>query len=121
MKLFWNCHLYNDSFWGKYHYKNSNMWVNDIFGSVKFSEINGIDQVKPDEKLIIIDSEFVKLFSEAVRAGAVVLNVPDTVGYTTPDEMYELINRLMNEVYQADKVIFSVHCHNDLGMGVANS
>ena len=63
----------------------------------------------------------VQLFSEAVRAGAVVLNVPDTVGYTTPDEMYELITRLMNEVYQADQVVFSVHCHNDLGMAVANS
>ena len=38
-----------------------------------------------------------------------------------PDEMFELITRLRNEVYNADKVTFSVHCHNDLGMGVANS
>lgn len=63
----------------------------------------------------------VKLFSEVVRAGATTLNAPDTVGYTTPDELYDLISRLRNEVYQADQVIFSVHCHNDLGMGVANS
>ncbi|MBT7202857.1 MAG: 2-isopropylmalate synthase, partial [Deltaproteobacteria bacterium] len=63
----------------------------------------------------------VKLFSAVVRAGATTLNVPDTVGYTTPDEMYELIKLLKNEVYQADHVVFSVHCHNDLGMGVANS
>ena len=47
--------------------------------------------------------------------------MPDTVGYTTPDEMYDLIKLLRNEVYQADQVVFSVHCHNDLGMGVANS
>ena len=68
------------------------------------------------------DPEFlVEVFSETVRAGAIILNVPDTVGYTTPDEMYELITRLRNEVYNADKVTFSVHCHNDLGMGVANS
>ncbi|MCH2545672.1 MAG: 2-isopropylmalate synthase, partial [Alphaproteobacteria bacterium] len=45
----------------------------------------------------------------------------DTVGYTTPDEMFDLITRLRNEVYNADKVTFSVHCHNDLGLGVANS
>ena len=63
----------------------------------------------------------VKLLSEVVRAGAVTLNIPDTVGYTTPDEMYELILRLRNEVHNADQVVFSVHCHDDLGMGVANS
>jgi 2-isopropylmalate synthase len=63
----------------------------------------------------------VKLFSAVVRAGATTLNVPDTVGYTTPDEMYKLIKLLKNEVYQTDQVVFSVHCHNDLGMGVANS
>ncbi len=63
----------------------------------------------------------VELFSEAIRAGAGILNVPDTVGYTTPDEMHALITRLMNEVYQAEQAVFSVHCHNDLGMAVANS
>ena len=62
MKLFWNCHLHSDSFWGEYHYKNSKMWVNDILKSVKFDEINDIDEAQSDEKLIIIDSEFVKLF-----------------------------------------------------------
>ena len=62
-----------------------------------------------------------EVLSDAVRAGATILNIPDTVGYTTPDEMFELITRLRNEVYNADKVVFSVHCHNDLGLGVANS
>jgi len=63
----------------------------------------------------------VEILSEVVRAGATILNIPDTVGYTTPDEMFELITRLRNEVYNADTVVFSVHCHNDLGLGVANS
>lgn len=68
------------------------------------------------------DPDFlVKVCSDAVRAGASVLNIPDTVGYTTPDEYYALIDQLMNEVYNADQVVFSVHCHNDLGLAVANS
>ena len=68
------------------------------------------------------DPEFlVRMVSECIRAGATVINIPDTVGYTTPDEIYELIDRLRNEVYQGDQVIFSVHCHNDLGLAVANS
>ncbi|MBF0289533.1 MAG: 2-isopropylmalate synthase [SAR324 cluster bacterium] len=63
----------------------------------------------------------VELFSAAVKAGATILNIPDTVGYTMPDEIYQLVARLKNEVYQSDQVMFSVHCHNDLGMAVANS
>jgi len=63
----------------------------------------------------------VKLFSEVIAAGATIINVPDTVGYTTPGEMYELVDRLMNEVKDIDKVTVSVHCHNDLGMAVANA
>ena len=68
------------------------------------------------------DPEFlVKLCSETVRAGATIINIPDTVGYTTPEEMHALISRLRSEVYGADRVVFSVHCHNDLGLAVANS
>ncbi|HEX9843314.1 MAG TPA: 2-isopropylmalate synthase, partial [bacterium] len=68
------------------------------------------------------DPEFlVRLCSDCVRAGATVINIPDTVGYTTPYEMYELIDRLKNEVTHADRITFSVHCHNDLGLAVANS
>ena len=62
-----------------------------------------------------------RMVSECVRAGAVSINIPDTVGYTTPDEMYELITRLINEVPDSDKIVYSVHCHNDLGLAVANS
>lgn len=68
------------------------------------------------------DPEFlVRLCSEAIAAGASIINIPDTVGYTSPEEMYALIDRLQNEVRDADQAIFSVHCHNDLGLAVANS
>ena len=63
----------------------------------------------------------VEVFSAATAAGATTLNVPDTVGYTTPKEYGELITYLRERVADADDVIFSVHCHNDLGLAVANS
>jgi len=63
----------------------------------------------------------VEVFSAAAAAGATTLNVPDTVGYTTPSEMAELFAYLRQHVRGADGVIFSSHCHNDLGMAVANS
>ena len=63
----------------------------------------------------------VQVFGVAVKAGATTLNVPDTVGYTTPDEYHELIRYLRAHVPGADRVIFSLHCHNDLGLAVANS
>jgi 2-isopropylmalate synthase len=57
----------------------------------------------------------------AIRAGATTINIPDTVGYTTPQEYFELITMLRNRVPDSDKVVFSTHCHNDLGLAVANS
>lgn len=57
----------------------------------------------------------------AIRAGATVLNIPDTVGYSTPQEMAELIGYLKKNVPGIDNVDISAHCHNDLGMAVANS
>jgi 2-isopropylmalate synthase len=49
------------------------------------------------------------------------VNIPDTVGYTVPEEFRALITMLMNRVPNIDKAIISVHCHNDLGLAVANS
>ena len=66
----------------------------------------------------------VEVFSTAVAAGASTLNVPDTVGYTTPREYGALIEYLREHVEgarDASDIIFSVHCHNDLGLAVANS
>src|SRR5215217_362378 len=57
----------------------------------------------------------------AVDAGASVLNVPDTVGYTTPIEFTELVQQVRERVVRDRNVIISVHCHNDLGLAVANS
>ncbi len=57
----------------------------------------------------------------AIKAGAGTINIPDTVGYTVPEEMFALIDMLKQRVEGADKIIFSTHCHNDLGLAVANS
>ncbi|HVL72690.1 MAG TPA: 2-isopropylmalate synthase, partial [Beijerinckiaceae bacterium] len=57
----------------------------------------------------------------AIKAGATTINIPDTVGYTTPDEYFDLFRMVRERVPNADKAVFSVHCHNDLGMAVANS
>ena len=60
-------------------------------------------------------------YTNAVTAGATTLNVPDTVGYSTPQEMAELITYLRQNVAGIENVDISVHCHDDLGMAVANS
>ncbi len=57
----------------------------------------------------------------AINAGATTINIPDTVGYTTPEEYFELFKRVRETVPNSDKAVFSTHCHNDLGMAVANS
>ena len=68
------------------------------------------------------EKEFLaKCYSTAIAAGATVINVPDTVGYATSREMYELITYLKANVEGVDNVDISVHCHDDLGLAVANS
>src|SRR6188508_1806068 len=57
----------------------------------------------------------------AIKAGATTINIPDTVGYTTPEEYLSLFKRVRENVPNSDKAVFSVHCHDDLGMAVANS
>src|SRR5437016_1088837 len=57
----------------------------------------------------------------AIKAGATTINIPDTVGYTVPDEYYNLFKTVRERVPNSDKAVFSVHCHDDLGMSVANS
>ncbi|MBB5021207.1 2-isopropylmalate synthase [Desulfurispira natronophila] len=56
-----------------------------------------------------------------IHAGAGTVNLPDTVGYTIPTEFHEMISYVMNRVPNIDKAVISLHCHNDLGLGVANS
>ena len=62
-----------------------------------------------------------RIVEAAIDAGARTINLPDTVGYSIPHEYASLVSQLMNRVPNADKAIFSVHCHNDLGLAVANS
>ncbi len=57
----------------------------------------------------------------AINAGATTINIPDTVGYSTPQEYYDLILAIKNNVKNIDKAIISTHCHNDLGLATANS
>ena len=62
-----------------------------------------------------------KVVDAAVKAGATTINIPDTVGYTTPGEMQAMIEYLRRHTIADDRIVFSVHCHNDLGCAVANS
>jgi 2-isopropylmalate synthase len=68
------------------------------------------------------DPEFLTVvLGEAIKAGATTLNIPDTVGYTTPEEFGWLIEYLIENTPGADQVVWSVHCHDDLGLATANS
>ncbi len=62
-----------------------------------------------------------KIFDRVIKAGATTINIPDTVGYTTPDEYYEFLTAIREKCPAMDNVTMSVHCHNDLGLAVANS
>ena len=62
-----------------------------------------------------------RILETVIKAGATTLNIPDTVGYTMPEQFGKLIQTLRTRIPNSDKAIFSVHCHNDLGLAVANS
>ena len=68
------------------------------------------------------ESDFLcRVVEAAIEAGATTVNIPDTVGYATPSHMHAVIANLLNRVPNIDKAVISVHCHNDLGLAVANS
>lgn len=87
-------------------------WALEYTDDVEFS---AEDAVRSDMDFLV------RIFDEVIKAGAKTINVPDTVGYSIPapwgDRMRDLIARVPN----SDKVVWSTHCHNDLGMAVANS
>ena len=62
-----------------------------------------------------------RVLEAAIREGATTINIPDTVGYAVPQQFGEFIRRLRERIPNSDKAVWSVHCHNDLGMAVANS
>ena len=63
----------------------------------------------------------VRVFGEVIKAGAKTINVPDTVGYSVPGVIGDWFRQLISKTPGADRVVWSAHCHNDLGMAVANS
>ncbi len=68
------------------------------------------------------DPEYlIEIFTKVIEAGATVLNIPDTVGYAVPSEFGALVKKIKESVPNIDKAIISVHCHDDLGLAVANS
>ncbi len=68
------------------------------------------------------DSDFLcQVCDTAIAAGATTINLPDTVGYCTPEEIEEFFTEMHEKIANADQVIFSAHCHDDLGLAVANS
>jgi 2-isopropylmalate synthase len=62
-----------------------------------------------------------RVIEAVIREGATTINIPDTVGYAVPEQFGEMIKSLRSRIPNSDKAIWSVHCHNDLGMAVANS
>jgi 2-isopropylmalate synthase len=62
-----------------------------------------------------------RVIDAVIKAGASTINLPDTVGYSTPDEIFEFFTTIRERVSDSDKVVFSAHCHDDLGLGVANT
>jgi 2-isopropylmalate synthase len=81
-------------------------------GEIEFSPEDA-SRTEPDFLYHVLES--------VIDAGATVLNIPDTVGYTTPFEFGDLIKGILENVPNINKAIISVHCHNDLGLAVANS
>jgi 2-isopropylmalate synthase len=62
-----------------------------------------------------------RVVESVIEAGATTVNLPDTVGYSTPDEIFEFFHAILTRVSNADKAVFSAHCHDDLGLAVANT
>jgi 2-isopropylmalate synthase len=93
-----------------------------IRGQVAYAREFADDVEFSAEDAIRTERDFlVECLSAAAAAGAATLNVPDTVGYTTPEEIYALFRFLDDHVERPADTIFSTHCHDDLGMAVANS
>jgi len=78
-------------------------------------EFSAEDATRSDRKFLV------KIFETAIKSGATVINVPDTVGYALPSEFANLIGYLKANIRNIDQAEISVHCHNDLGLAVANS
>jgi 2-isopropylmalate synthase len=87
-------------------------WAREYTDDVEFS---AEDAVRSDFDFLC------RVFDAVIAAGAKTINVPDTVGYSIPEQWGERMRLLIEKVPNADKVVWSTHCHNDLGMASANS
>lgn len=87
-------------------------WALEYTADVEFS---AEDAVRSDMDFLV------RVFDAVIEAGAKTINVPDTVGYSIPSQWGERMQQLIARVKNSDKVVWSTHCHNDLGMAVANS
>jgi 2-isopropylmalate synthase len=90
--------------------------------AVRFARHHTFDVQFSAEDATRSDLDFLCRVVEAVvKAGANTINLPDTVGYSTPDEIRDFFTTIRSRVPNSDKVVFSTHCHDDLGLAVANS
>ena len=78
-------------------------------------------EFSPEDAIRTEHDYLIEAVETAIEAGATTINIPDTVGYTTPEEIRDLFTMLTTKARGAENVTFSVHCHDDLGMAVANS
>jgi 2-isopropylmalate synthase len=88
--------------------KRARKWTDDV-------EFSPEDAGRSDEDFLC------RVIESAIKAGATTINIPDTVGYNIPGQFGETIKSLIERIPNSDKAIFSAHCHNDLGLAVANS
>ncbi len=96
--------------------------IDQVIESVTFASSLCSDVEFSPEDAGRSDPDFlVQVLGEAIKAGATTLNIPDTVGYTAPEEYGWLINYLIENTPGSDTVVWSTHCHNDLGMATANT
>lgn len=96
--------------------------IDQVIESVTFAKSLCDDVEFSPEDAGRSDPDFlVQVLGEAIKAGATTLNIPDTVGYTAPEEYGRLIQYLIEKTPGADKVVWSTHCHNDLGLATANT
>jgi len=102
--------------------KNKDEILNMAVDAVKYAKEKISDIEFSPEDASRTEKEFLYRILEAViKAGAKTVNIPDTVGYGVPGEFGQLISDIKNNVPNINKAIISVHCHDDLGLGVANS
>ena len=97
--------------------------VEIAINAVKFAKSLGCDDIEfSPEDAGRSDPEFLyHILSEVIKAGATTLNIPDTTGWNMPWEFGDVIQQLRENVEGAENVVFSTHCHNDLGLATANS